>query len=280
MLETPTTTWPAIGRRPLLGLLALVTISAVVVVVLPGEAAHAKRLVGTKAADRLIGTGKADRIKGGAGDARIKGRKGADRLLGGKGADRIKAADGEEDRAVRGGPGKDACSVDASDQSHVKGCEKVKVKGAGAAGCVAPPPDRAIGASDAPGSTTATAPRGDPPLTFSEAFYNTTITLNASSDGAVEDQLPISIEEACDVPAALQAEAAQLIGIDAVAIIGPATTVFQNGVQLEGDEVTMALADLDAVEVKARLLRPEEWVQDEDGNPVPTFDAIQITIVD
>lgn len=42
----------------------------------------------------------------------------------------------------------------------------------------------------------------------------------------------------------------------------------------------MALADLEAVEVQARLLRASEWVQDEDGNPVPTFDAIRITIVD
>jgi hypothetical protein len=270
MLATPTTTWPAMqGRRLLLGVLTLATVSAAAMTALPTDSAHAKRLVGTKGADRLIGTGKGDRIKGGPGDDRIKGRKGADRLLGGKGADRIKAADGEEDRAVRGGPGKDTCSVDAADESHVKGCEKVKVRGAGAAGCVAPQPDRAI-----------TAQRGDPPLVFSEAFYNTTITLNASSDGAVEDQLPISIEEACDVPAALQAEAAQLIGIDAMSIIGPATTVFQNGIQLEGEEATMALADLDAVEVKARLLRPDDWVQDEDGNPVPTFDAIQITIVD
>jgi hypothetical protein len=270
MSDASTTTRPAIyGRRLLVGLLGLLTISAASVIALDTEAAHAKRLVGTKADDRLIGTGKGDRIKGRAGDDRIKGRKGADRLVGGTGADRIKAADGEEDRAVRGGPGKDTCRIDLADQSHVKGCEKVKVKGAGAAGCVAPQPDRA-----------SVALRGDPPPTFSEAFYSTTITLNASSDGAVEDQLPISIEEACDVPAALQGEAAQLIGIDAVAIIGPATTVFQNGVQLEGDEATMALADLDAVEVRARLLRPNEWVQDEDGNPVPTFDAIQITIVD
>lgn len=244
-----------LGRRRVpLGLLALLTISAV---------------------------GKADRIKGGAGNDRIKGRQGRDWLLGGKGADRIKAADGQKDRAVRGGPGADTCTVDAADRRRMKGYEKVKVRGGGgAAGCVAPQPDRAIAVDDAQSSTGASARRGDPPPTFSEAFDSTTITLNASSDGAADGHLPISIEDVCDVPKALQAEALQLVGNDAVAIIGPATTVFQNGIQLEGEAAMMALADLDAVEVRARLLRPSEWVQDEDGNPVPTFDAIRITIVD
>ena len=64
--------------------------------------------------------------------------------------------------------------------------------------------------------------RGDPPPpTFSDAFYAATVTLNASASGAENGQLPISIEEVCDVPQALQGEAVQLAGGDAIAIIGP-----------------------------------------------------------
>ena len=267
------------GRRLRLGLLGFLTVCATSTLAVPGEAAQ---LVGTPGADRLIGTRKADRINGRAGDDRIEGRKGRDRMLGGKGADRIDAADGQKDRAVKGGRGADTCKVDAADQPRVKGCETVKVRGGGAAGCVAAPPEpKAITVAYAQRSTRASARRGDPPPpTFSEEFFNTTIRLNAASDGAVEGQLPLSIEAVCDVPEALQAEAQQLIGTDAMAIIGPGTTVFQNGVQLEGEAAEMALADLDEVEVSARLLHPEEWVQDEEGNPLPTFEAIQITIVD
>ena len=72
----------------------------------------------------------------------------------------------------------------------------------------------------------------------------------------------------------------QLAGGDAIAIIGPNTSVSQNGTPLKGDAATAALADVDSVVISARLLRPEMWGQDEDGTPVPTFDAISIDITD
>ena len=63
----------------------------------------------------------------------------------------------------------------------------------------------------------------DAPPTFSDPFYGITITINASVDGVNGDELPISIEEVCDVPNGLAGEAAQLIGGSGVALISSAT---------------------------------------------------------
>jgi hypothetical protein len=95
------------------------------------------------------------------------------------------------------------------------------------------------------------------------------------------DELPISIEEVCDVPQGLASEAAQLIGGDAVALISPATKVFDaTGQQLTGDAATTAVAGADSLSLKARLARPAAWRQDEDGEPVATFVASRADITD
>ncbi len=262
---------------------ALLMAGAAAMVALPSEAAHAKRLVGTKGADRLVGSAKPDRIQGRDGNDRINGRQGRDRLSGGRGGDRIKAVDRRRDRLVRGGPGLDTCTIDAADRPRVRSCEIVKVKpGGGGGACVAAPPEpRPTAVIDPRSPNAVPGRRGDPPPpSFSDAFYATTITLNASASGTENGQLPISIEEVCDVPQALKGEAVQLAGGDAIAIIGPNTSVSQNGAPLDGDAATTALANVDSVVISARLLRPEMWGQDEDGMPVPTLDAISIDITD
>ena len=133
------------GRTRLLsGLLAISVLAALVV--LAGEHATAKRMVGTSGGDRITGTAKADRVnarggadrvngrgggdrlKGARGKDRIKGAKGKDRLVAGKGADRLKAVDDKKDRAVNGGAGKDVCTIDQADLPVLKNCEKAKVR--------------------------------------------------------------------------------------------------------------------------------------------------------
>ena len=251
--------------------------------------AQAKRMHGTKGPDKIVGTAKADAIKARGGDDRVKGRggrdrlsggrgadrlwggRGADRLLGGRGADRLNAVDGRRDRVVRGGPGKDVCRVDEADRARMKGCEIVKIgRGSGPGGgpgpgvCVTPP-------EDAP----------DVPPTFSDPFYAVTITFNASADGLNGDELPISIEEVCDVPKELESEAAQLIGGDGVALISANTKVFDPaGQELTREAATTALAGADSVSLRAQLERPAQWRQDEDGEPVPTFATGRADITD
>ena len=158
------------------------------------QSAHAKRIVGTNGPDRLVGTAKADKIKALGGADRVKGKAGRDRLKAGPGADRVNAVDGKRDRAVKGGPGRDVCKVDAADLPKLKGCETAKVAGGGGPGqnCVTPPKEPRLPARAAHGDP--------PPPQFSDAFYAITITLNVSADGLTGDELPIAIEEVCDVP--------------------------------------------------------------------------------
>ena len=253
--------------------------------------------------DRIIGRGGGDRLSGGAGKDRLAGGPGRDRLSGGRGADRLNAVDGRADRVVKGGPGKDICRVDPADEFKVQGCEIVKIVtpggpgGPGAPGapgapgvpsvpsapgvpsvpsvpgapgvpggpnvCAAPPEDAALAR---------VAQDDDPPPTFSDAFYAITTTITASADGITGNELPISIEDVCDVPQSLAAEAAQLVGGDGVALISPAAQVFDaTGQQLTGAAATTALAEADTVVLKAQLLPLGGWHQDEDGAPVPTF---------
>jgi Ca2+-binding RTX toxin-like protein len=240
--------------------------------------AQAKRILGTKGPDKIVGTAKADVIKGRRGDDRIKGRGGRDRLFGGHGADRLNAVDGRRDRLVSGGPGKDLCRIDAADRPNVKGCETVKIATGGGPG-----------APGGPGGplTCATPPEGarlaqeDAPPTFSDAFYAVTLSINASVDGVNGDELPVSIEEVCEVPSGLAGEAAQLIGGEGVALISSGTKVFDaTGQELTGDEAATALAGADSLSLKAQLLRPAQWRQDEDGQPVPTFRTSRADITD
>jgi Ca2+-binding RTX toxin-like protein len=302
----------------LLGLVAVSAVSMVAIPSEPAQAKRlvgthgADRLHGSAKPDlikgragndRINGRQGADRLIGSRGKDRIKGAQGRDRILGGKGADRLNAADGKRDRAVKGGPGTDTCKVDAADRSAVD-CEKVKVvsgggpygQGGGGAGgggadggdgdgaganCAVPVEPRLNPAAETRSSAPVPPePEDDAPPTFSPAFYTATVTLDASVDGVLNGQLPISIEGVCDVPKALQAEAAQLIGGDGVAIVGPTTSVFQGTTPLQGPAATTALEGADTVSITARLMQPGRWAQDEDGSPVPTFDAIRIDITD
>jgi hypothetical protein len=283
--------------------------------------AQAKRMLGTKGADRIVGTAKADVVKSFGGNDRIKGRggkdrlsggsgrdrlsggsgrdrlaggPGRDRLSGGRGADHLNTVDGRRDRVVNGGPGQDICRVDPADEVKVQGCEIVTIVKPGAPGAPGTPGTPGVpGVPGVPGGpkVCASPPEDarlarvaqddDPPLIFSNAFYAITTTVTASADGMTGNELPISIEEVCDVPQALATEAAQLVGGDGVALISPATTVFDAaGQQLTGAAATTALAGADTVVLKARLLAPSGWRQDEDGQPVPTFSVSRADIPD
>jgi hypothetical protein len=245
--------------------------------------AQATLILGTKGSDKIAGTAKADVIQGRRGDDRIRGGGGRDRLFGGRGADRLNAVDGWRDRLVSGGPGKDVCRIDRADRPNVKGCETVKVakrRAPGAPGgpliCSSPPE----GARLAP-SVLARPAQEDTPPTFSDPFYAVTITINASVDGVNGEELPISIEEVCDIPSGLAGEAAQLIGGEGVALMTSETKVFDaTGQELTGDAAATALAGADSVSLKAQLLRPAQWRQDEDGQPVPTFRTSRVDITD
>lgn len=143
-------------------------------------------------------------------------------------------------------------------------------------------PGAAAGASRCVGAEEAGvhAAGDDAPLRLTDALYRRLLTLEVSLDGADGSQLPISIEEVCDVPRRLRKQAAQLAGGEGVALLLPRTTVWKGGTQVTAEHVASALDGADTASLRVRLKRPPSWREDEDGNPVPTFRTGRIEITD
>jgi hypothetical protein len=120
---------------------------------------------------------------------------------------------------------------------------------------------------------------GAPPK-FSPAFYKRVFTLDVSLDGMDGRELPISIEEVCDIPKALAKEARQLAGADGVALLLPSTSVWQDGTRLSGKAADTAVEGADTATLRVRLAARPSWRQDEDGGPVATFRARRIEVTD
>jgi hypothetical protein len=120
---------------------------------------------------------------------------------------------------------------------------------------------------------------GAPP-TFSPGLLAHTFTLDASLDGMDGEQLPLSIEEVCDVSKSLTKQAVQLAGMDAVALLSARTSVWLDGTSLHGARALIALDGADTAVLSVRLAPQREWGDDEDGDKVPMFIARRITITD
>ena len=120
----------------------------------------------------------------------------------------------------------------------------------------------------------------DDPVKFSAAFYRRLLTLDVSLDGADGSELPISIEQVCDVPRRLRKQAAQLGGGDGVALLLRRTTTWQDDTQLFGRDAATAIDGADTASLRVRMKPPPSWREDEDGNPVPTFRTGRIEITD
>ena len=116
---------------------------------------------------------------------------------------------------------------------------------------------------------------------FTAAFYKRLFLLNVSMDGADGKELPISIEEVCNVPKRLKEQAAQLAGGDGVALLLTRTSVWQGNTQVTGEAVATAIDGADTAILRVRLVRPPtKWSHDEDGNSVPTFRTGRMEITD
>ena len=136
-------------------------------------------------------------------------------------------------------------------------------------------PKRCVGAEEA-----RVAGEDEGPPKFTAAFYRHMITLEASLDGADGKELPVSIEQVCDVPKRLAREARQLAGSDGIALLLTRTTVVQDGEILTGDDASAAIDGADTAALRVRLKRPPSWREDEDGNAIPTFRAGRVEITD
>ena len=149
-----------------------------------------------------------------------------------------------------------------------------------AAPSAAAEPKRCVAAEEA--SAQARPAGEDAPAKFTAAFYRRLLTLDTSLDGIDGDgkELPISIEEVCEVPKRFAKQAAQLAGSDGVALLLTRTTLWEGDTQLTGGDATTALDGADTAYIRARLLAQRSWHADEDGEPIPTFRAGRIEITD
>jgi hypothetical protein len=144
---------------------------------------------------------------------------------------------------------------------------------------------------------------GDGPPSLSPALVGIAFTLDASLDGIDDDgTLPLDVGAVCGVPADLASDAAKLSGTSGVALLSNDTEIWtcagaaeeagsddavscddlpdKGGSLLTGDEATTALDGADTAFVGAALVPRADWRQDENGAPVPTFDASWIKITD
>jgi hypothetical protein len=136
-------------------------------------------------------------------------------------------------------------------------------------------PKRCVGAEEA-----RVAGEDEGPPKFTAAFYRHMITLEASLDGADGNELPLSIEQVCDVPRKLSKQARQLAGSDGIALLLARTTVLKDGELLTGDAAAAELDGADTAALRVRLTRAASWREDEDGNPIPTFRTGRVEITD
>jgi hypothetical protein len=111
------------------------------------------------------------------------------------------------------------------------------------------------------------------------ALYRRLLVLEVSVDGANGAELPIAIEEVCNVSRRLREEAAQLAGGQGVAELLARTTVWRGHARVPAGRVARALDGADTAWVWVRLRQRRTWRDDRDGNPVPSFwtERIQIT---
>jgi hypothetical protein len=143
----------------------------------------------------------------------------------------------------------------------------------------------------------------DGPPSLSPALYDVTFTLDASLDGLDADgNLPIDIDAVCGVPADVAADGAKLVQLTGLALLSDSTEIWTcagsageagsggaaecsdipetGGALLQGDEATSALDNADTAFVGVQLVPRAGWRRDEDGEPVPTFDAHWVKITD
>jgi hypothetical protein len=119
----------------------------------------------------------------------------------------------------------------------------------------------------------------DDPPSFGPAFYGRLLALGVSLDGAAAAELPIAIEEVCNVSRRLREQAAQLAGGQGVALLLARTTVWRGHARVPAKRMATALDGADKAWVWVRLRQRRTWRDDRDGNPVPSFwtERIQIT---
>jgi hypothetical protein len=137
----------------------------------------------------------------------------------------------------------------------------------------------AAAATECPQSADEAGSDAGPPH-FTSGFFKLWFSIDASTDGFENPQLPVSIEAVCNTRRRYSKQADQLSGGDGIVMVSAGTRVWKDGQLLAAQSRATELDGADTAHMKVRLRRQKRWLQDEDGNPVPTFTAKRIDITD
>jgi hypothetical protein len=148
--------------------------------------------------------------------------------------------------------------------------------GAGLSPSAAPAAGRCVDTEDA----VVHASGDDDPPEFSPAFYRRLLLLEVSLDEADGAELPIAIDEVCNVSRRLKPQAAQLAGGKGVALLLARTIVWRGRAKVPPRAVARVLDGADTASLWVRLRQRRTWHDDRDGNPVPHFWTDRIEIAD
>ena len=98
--------------------------------------------------------------------------------------------------------------------------------------------------------------------TFGPALYRRLLVLEVSLDGSGGAELPISIEQVCNVSRRLREQAAQLAGGEGVAVLLARTTVWRGRAKVRRRAVARAVDRADTAILWVRLRQRRTWRDD------------------
>lgn len=105
--------------------------------------------------------------------------------------------------------------------------------------------------------------------------FNRVVTFRCDADGFGDGELSVTIRSIGGLPKGLRQDFNEAVDDqDGLVLVGRTARVYKNGERVGKGK----LDDADGVAVKGKLLRPGQWREDEDGNPIPTIRAKRVTI--
>ncbi len=110
---------------------------------------------------------------------------------------------------------------------------------------------------------------------FLPSFLNRTWRFSADADGYEDGELGATLSRIISLPAAYAAQDDELVGQDLDVLAGAKVKVYNRA----GRRIARAKLDqADRVVAVGKLLPPEKWAEDEDGEAIPTVRAKRITV--
>jgi hypothetical protein len=122
-----------------------------------------------------------------------------------------------------------------------------------------------------PGGTGGDIPR------FAGAFMSRVWKFQGEVDDYSDGKLGMTLDKILNLPKKFRDQDDELVDQDTVVLVGKRTKVLDGrNHRVDADQ----LGDVQHVRVQGKLLRPNKWEKDEDGDPVATIRAKKIYIVD